>query len=98
MVMVADLVGRPEKFIAQLFKEHTGEYLYAYLEKIRMMRAQQLLVETEEKIEVLSEKCGYASRQSFYRAFKRYFGITPNEFRQTSPSISELNMKALVMC
>lgn len=86
MAMIADAIGRPEKYLAQLYKTHTGEYITVRLEKMRMNRAQQLLSETDATIDILSEQCGYASRQSFNRAFKRYFGVTPNEYRQTSRS------------
>ncbi len=49
--------------------------------QLRMDYAGQLLRESNLSIEAISEKVGYHSINSFYSAFKVYFGITPHSYR-----------------
>lgn len=48
----------------------------------RIGRACRLLTETDKLIEVLSEACGYATRERFNQAFKQETGATPSEYRR----------------
>jgi two-component system response regulator YesN len=52
--MIAEKVGRPEKYVSQLFKEQTGEYLSDFLEKTRIQKATELLLFSEKTIEDIS--------------------------------------------
>ncbi|WP_163538203.1 helix-turn-helix domain-containing protein [Gracilibacillus sp. YIM 98692] len=83
---IAEHFGRPEKYISQIFKEETGEYITEYLEKIRINKAMYLLANTQKKIVEISELVGYNSAHSFRRAFKRINNITPNQYRNTMKS------------
>jgi AraC-like DNA-binding protein len=57
-----------------------------------MEHACELLSETEMPINEIAQRVGYYSDQVFRRAFKRFHGVTPNEFRALSKSE---DMKAL---
>lgn len=81
--MIADHLSRPEKYISQIFKEETGEYLFEYLEKIRMDEAIKLLTNSSKTINEIATEAGYNSAHSFRRAFKRIYDMTPNQFRKT---------------
>ncbi|QGQ96041.1 AraC family transcriptional regulator [Paenibacillus psychroresistens] len=80
---IAEMVGKPEKYISQLFKEQTGEHLSEYLELVRIKKAAELLLENQLTIDEISLNVGYNSAHSFRRAFKRIKGISPSSFRQT---------------
>jgi AraC-like DNA-binding protein len=80
---ISEKVGLPEKFVSQLFKEQLGEYVSDYIEKIRIHKASDLLVTTNQTIEEISIYVGYNSAHSFRRAFKRVFNVTPKTYRQT---------------
>ncbi|MFC5612017.1 helix-turn-helix domain-containing protein [Metabacillus niabensis] len=79
---IAEEIGHPEKFVSQLFKEHVGEYVSDYIEKIRIHKASELLVSTEMTIEEIAMEVGYNSAHSFRRAFKRVLDMTPKGYRQ----------------
>ena len=49
--------------------------------KIRMEKALKLLSETEDTVEVISEKVGYMSVKTFRRTFKKIYGFTPSMYR-----------------
>lgn len=78
---VAEKFNLTESYISQFFKEQAGQNFSSYLEKIRMGHACELLTETDMPINEIAKSVGYYSDQVFRRAFKRYHGTTPNEFR-----------------
>lgn len=71
-------VELPEKYISQLFKDHTGENLSDYLEKIRIKKATDLLFNSQHTIDEISQYVGYNSAHAFRRAFKRVSGVSPS--------------------
>lgn len=76
--------GISEGYVSSLFKKQTQIGFNEYVEKIRMGKAIDLLKEDNERresIEVIAEKVGYNSVQSFRRAFKRVYGTTPKNYR-----------------
>jgi AraC-like DNA-binding protein len=80
---VSEAVGLPEKYISQLFKEQTGENLSDYLEKIRIKKATDLLFNSDQTIDEISQNVGYNSAHAFRRAFKRVSGVSPSLYRKT---------------
>lgn len=48
---------------------------------MRLQRAQELLESTQDKLEVVAHAVGYDSALVFSRAFKRWVGFTPSEYR-----------------
>lgn len=79
---ISEQMGKSEKFISQLFKEHTGENLSDYVERVRIDKAAELLCESQQTIDDIAQTTGYNSAHSFRRAFKRVRGISPSVFRQ----------------
>lgn len=47
----------------------------------RCRLAKDLLLNTDERIEVIVELTGFSEPSTFYRAFKRWVGVTPVEYR-----------------
>ena len=68
-------------YLSRLFKEATGQNLNRYILDLRMQLAQRLLRGSHEKIQSIAQKTGYITPQTFNRAFKKYTGFTPNEYR-----------------
>jgi YesN/AraC family two-component response regulator len=83
---VASKFALTESYISQFFKEQNGENFSSYLEKIRMQHACELLSDSDMPINEIAQRVGYYSDQVFRRAFKRFHGVTPNEFRLSSRS------------
>lgn len=53
------------------------------IQKSRLDRAKKLLIETDDNLQEIAEKCGY-EYVSFMRAFKKHFGMTPTEYRNST--------------
>ncbi|MDF2922503.1 MAG: hypothetical protein K0R57_1417 [Paenibacillaceae bacterium] len=69
-------------YLSKFFKEQTGENLNEYVNKRRVELAKQLLVQTLDTVNDITEKCGFNNSNYFIRVFKKHEGITPGQFRQ----------------
>ncbi|RTR06547.1 AraC family transcriptional regulator [Halomonas nitroreducens] len=53
-----------------------------YLKRLRLIKAQQLLVQDSSNVNQAAETVGYRSVSQFSRDYKRYFGTSPLQHRQ----------------
>lgn len=53
-----------------------------YLKRLRLIKAQQLLVQDESNVNQAAEAVGYRSVSQFSRDYKRYFGVSPLQHRK----------------
>ena len=74
-------VGMTPNYLSSIFKKNTGENLSRYLKGFRMERAREMLENTNEKIGVICEKCGFVNVSYFCQSFREYFGISPQKYR-----------------
>ncbi|OQS12694.1 AraC family transcriptional regulator [Nocardia donostiensis] len=69
---------------AARFQVATGLTPGRYLTKLRIERAQRFLAEQEISVGALARQLGYRSETAFGRAFRRYTGRTPSEWRRAA--------------
>ncbi|MBD2869447.1 helix-turn-helix domain-containing protein [Paenibacillus arenilitoris] len=79
--LLSDALGFHPAYLSKAFKAETGETLSDYLLKRRMEHAVVLLKKTGYKIYEVSEKAGYQTTHHFIKQFKRFYGITPQQYR-----------------
>jgi AraC-like DNA-binding protein len=78
---LADNFELSPTYISKLFKEHTEKNFIDYLIEIRINASKELLADKNRKINDIAEGVGYTNTRSFLRAFKKYTGMTPTEYR-----------------
>lgn len=78
---IADRVYLHPVYLSKIYKAETGESLGDYIIRMRMERALYLLKHTNKKIYEVTSELGYQNPQYFSKMFKKYYGLTPNEFR-----------------
>ena len=67
----------------RLFRAWMGETLQAFVHRLRLERAAQLLVfDRVRSISDIAMECGFSSPSSFARAFKTGFGVSAGEWRK----------------
>lgn len=79
---VSCVVGFNPSYFSRLFKKETGKNFVEYLTELRMLEAQQLLSETDKSIAEIAEEVGYTDDKYFSRAFKKYSGLKPKDYRK----------------
>ena len=65
--------------ITQLFRQKLGTSFYHCVTQHRLIAAKVLIGEGM-LLEEVSRTVGFADYSSFYRAFKKEYGITPRQF------------------
>lgn len=68
--------------LSHIVKERTGHTPREYIIKLRMEEARRLLMETDEPVNNISQKVGYAGASHFIKTYKQYFGLTPAQMRK----------------
>ncbi len=66
------------------FRAMVGEPPMVYLARWRMLKARELLIDTDLTIGRISSNVGYHSEFAFAKAFKKLIGITPGAARRTT--------------
>lgn len=81
---VADHFYITPNYLSTFFKEQVGDTFLNYLTEFRIQKAKTMLRETEDAINVIAKKVGYASANTFIRTFKKIEKMTPGEYRECS--------------
>lgn len=78
---IAEHAGISEKYLYSFIKEQTGCSVSEYLQNLRMEKAVEILCNEDTPIKEICGLVGFNSENSFYKAFKRTFGVTPTQYR-----------------
>jgi AraC-like DNA-binding protein len=78
---VCQAVGLSERTLRRRFQASTGMTWRQYLLQARLLRAMALLAVGESSIVRVAASVGFESASSFTRAFTRYTGDTPTQYR-----------------
>ena len=79
---ISELFGFNQNYVSQMFKKSEQEGFTAYLTRVRMGHAIQLLRESNCQIREVGERCGYSDYFYFARVFRKYTGRSPGEYRE----------------
>lgn len=79
---VASHAGFSTDYFNRIFFAHTGFNIMEYVRFSRMKKAARLLRSTNNDILDIALDCGYEAHESFSRAFKIQYGISPSEYRK----------------
>lgn len=79
---IAVFSGYSEHYLKYLFKDHVGTPPGRFIKDVYLNYAAQELMSTNDKIIVIALNAGYGSQQSFSRAFRQKYRLTPTAFRE----------------
>ena len=66
----------------RIFRSLTGETLKGYIRSRRLARSLDRLLEDRLRIIDIAVLAGFESQESYARAFKKEFGVTPSDYRR----------------
>lgn len=69
-------------YLSRIFKKETGMNLNRYIKTVRMNKACQLLLTTQQRVSAISNMVGYQNCAYFIRTFTETFGTSPEKYRQ----------------
>ena len=69
--------------LAAIFKEYTGQSVFAYLTRFRVETAATLLLREDLPVSKVAELVGFRSECLFYRKFKEIMGVSPKAYAKT---------------
>lgn len=71
-----------EDYFNRLIRSQTGLTYSAYVQQIRLEKAEQLLTTSSQSIEEIAAAVGYRNKGYFYKIFQEKYGTTPAKYRK----------------
>ncbi len=68
-------------YLGRLIKKETGYYYNDYVLKLRIIKAQSLLITTSDAINKIATEVGFKDPEHFTKRFKKVTGLTPSSYR-----------------
>ncbi|SDD03777.1 Helix-turn-helix domain-containing protein [Paenibacillus sp. UNCCL117] len=78
---IAEVLNMSPVYLGRLIKKYTSKSVTDYINEVRIEKAEAMLRETDKRIAAIAEETGFTSNSYFGRVFKKYKGISPNEYR-----------------
>lgn len=70
------------QYVSRKFKKETGVTFLEYLQKVRIRKSCDLLIEREMLIPEVADQVGYDDMKYFHQIFRKIVGMTPGEYRK----------------
>lgn len=97
-VNLPDMLARQTGFslahIRDVFRKRTGRTLTRYIQERRLANAAEELLHTDADVIDVALRYGFSGRDVFSRAFRRYTGYSPSEFRAVRPMMARVKLAA----
>jgi AraC-like DNA-binding protein len=71
----------PQRSLGRWFVAETGTRIGRYFKDAQIERAKELLATTDLPVSTIADAAAFGTRMTFFRAFKRATGLTPDDFR-----------------
>jgi YesN/AraC family two-component response regulator len=80
---IAESVGVTENYLSQIFRQETSLSPWDYLNRYRIHRAKEILLQCDDPVANVAFKVGFTDPAYFSRVFHKLTGCSPLEFRQS---------------
>ena len=80
--MIAGYVALNKNYLIRLFKREMGTTPMRYLLDTRLYFSRALLLQTDENVSGIAERCGFNTASYFIKCFKERFGESPLSYKR----------------
>ena len=92
---LTDILGTNRNTLSKAVRIVTGNTLMQYIRELQLEEARRLLDNHPElTVETIAFECGFKSPATFYRHFRKHYGISPTEYRN-KPDNERKNTKIM---
>ena len=78
---IAEQIGLSVSHVQSVFRTETGTSISRYLRQYRLGITARLLKETDISVNVIAEQAGFGNQNYYLTLFKKYYKMTPSEYR-----------------
>lgn len=82
LALLSQLVSMNSSYFSSQFKKKTGLSFSTYLQNVRLEKAKNMLLHSDQKLHEISAAIGIGNVKYFCRLFKNYTGVTPTEYKR----------------
>ncbi len=82
--MIARTFNISSQYLSSFFKSHMGQNYIEYITQYRLRHALELLKNTDDSVQEIAHKVGYTDAGHFIRMFKKYYSLTPGQYRSNT--------------
>lgn len=92
---LAESINMPERQLSILLNVHGGTSFAVYINDYRVKES---IVHLQDRskyrkyIDEIALDCGFGSRSSFYRAFRKVYGMTPTDYRKQYDTMLQIRL------
>lgn len=80
--LIADAMNLSQRQLNRKVNSVLGVDTASYIRQMRILKAQELLLETEDPVGDIGYNCGFESSSYFSKIFRQHTGLTPSEYRK----------------
>lgn len=89
MTSLVEAFGMSDKTIVRLIKSYLNIGFSEYLEQLRIQKARILLENPKLSIRAIAYESGFSSENTFYKAFRRIYKVSPSDYRANLQHLKE---------
>ncbi|MGT2935664.1 helix-turn-helix domain-containing protein [Streptococcus castoreus] len=82
IAFLADYIGYSKTHFMTVFKQHTGTSCTEFVIQVRLSKACELLINSTRPVLEIANDIGFNNLSNFNRQFKRYYLLTPSQYRK----------------
>lgn len=94
MTQMSETFGFSESYLRELFSKHVNMPIMQYYRKRRITVSAFEILHSGKKIVDIAFETGFSSHESYTRAFRKVFGMSPNRYRTDRPPMGRKQLDA----